>query len=425
MMISVTERGHTEITKAEWSTLSSSHAFWRLVESKVVTVTALPGGRARLTGSNLVGRALCGDVTLEFHEKVQGALLSLLKAGSPSFRTVLSGSPLTELGPLVSLLAQAFVDGVRSYVGSGREWVYRSQRRKSSSIGGRLNVSDTIRLRASGFRHLASFDRQTISHATDLNRVLYAGLREIEVIARLLPISEGILSRARAMSLFFEDCRDAQIVFGSSSTLARTAEDLRRSGNYSAHDDILALAGILLAHNSFDPGDVVPGVAPFSWFVNLSDLFEKAVRLRLASVVSTEFRVTLGRSAALSVFPAKSILAADPDIVVADSSATIVGDVKYKTWSGSAEASDLYQLLVHARAFGADQAFLVFPSDSFAEIYLGPAVTGAKTWLFAVDVRNLDAGLSEACNSMSINGLTERGNPAVEHSLGPLSTMAE
>jgi 5-methylcytosine-specific restriction endonuclease McrBC regulatory subunit McrC len=331
MIITVTERGHTEITQAEWSILRRSQAFWQLVESKVVTVTALPRDRARLTGTNLVGRAICDGVILEFREKVPGALLSLLSAGSPSFRTVLSGSPLTELGPLVSLLAQAFVDEVRSYVGGGREWVYKSQRRKSSSIGGRLNVSETIRLRASGLRHLASFDRQIISHATDMNRILYAGLREIEAIARLLPISEGTLSGARAMSLFFEDCRDAQIVFGSSDALVSSAEALRQSGDHSAHDNMLALAAILLAHNSFDPGETVPGVAPFSWFVNLSDLFEKAVRLRLSNVVSQEFQTRPGYAAMLSVFPSKGILVADPDIVIDNSLVTIVGDVKYKT----------------------------------------------------------------------------------------------
>jgi 5-methylcytosine-specific restriction endonuclease McrBC regulatory subunit McrC len=415
MTITVTERGHTEITQAEWSALRASEAFWRLVESKALAVTALPDNRARLDGSNLVGRALCGGLIIEIREKIQGALLSLLKAGSPSLKTVAAEAPLTELGPLIALLAQAFVDEIRSYVSRGREWVYESQRRRSSTIGGRLNISETMRLRASGLRYLASFDRQTISHATEMNRLLYAGLREIEVLARLVPIGDNLLSSARAMSLFFEDCRDAEIIFGSSDMLARSTQALRESGNYEEYDGMLALAGILLSHNSFDPADPLPGVAPFSWFVNLANLFENAVRRVLIEIVAEGSHVTPGRTSSLSVFPAASMLVADPDIVVDTLSGVIVGDVKYKYWSGSADASDLYQLLIHASAFNAERTFLVFPSDSYSEICLGRAVSGPMTWLFAVDVRNLEAGLTAACGTMSIATREEADRRFVEH----------
>jgi 5-methylcytosine-specific restriction endonuclease McrBC regulatory subunit McrC len=404
-MITVTERGHTEIGQAEWAVLQESDDFWCLVECKVLAVTALPGGRARLDGSNLVGRALCDGTVLEFNEKLPGALLALLTAGRPAFKTVTSAAPLTELGPLVALLAQAFVEEVRDYVGAGRKWTYRIQRMTSSTIGGRLNVSATLRLRASGMRHLASFERHVISHATDLNRLLYAGLREIEVLARLMPVGEKTLSGARAISLFFDDCRDAEVVFGSSEALARSAAVLGGSAKYDKYASMLALAGVLLSHNSFDPGEAIPGIAPFSWFVNLSTLFEDTVRRRLAAVVATESLVTLGRDSTVAVFPETAVLIADPDMVVTNSDLTAVGDVKYKNWSGAADASDLYQLLVHARAFGGGRGFLIYPSDSFSELHLGPAVTGCEIWLFAVDVRNLDEGLRAACASMSIGTL--------------------
>jgi 5-methylcytosine-specific restriction endonuclease McrBC regulatory subunit McrC len=157
-----------------------------------------------------------------------------------------------------------------------------------------------------------------------------------------------------------------------------------------------------LSHNSFDPGAALPGIAPFSWFVNLAVLFESAVRQRLAAIIADGLQVTPGRVSRLSVFPDSAILVADPDMVVSSSSFAIAGDVKYKNWYGTAEASDLYQLLIHARAFDANRAFLIFPSDSYAEIHLGPAVTGCETWLFTIDVRNVDAGLRAACESMSI-----------------------
>jgi 5-methylcytosine-specific restriction endonuclease McrBC regulatory subunit McrC len=402
MTIIVTERGHTEITQVEWSVLRDSDAFWRLVENKVLGVAGLPGGRVRLDGSNFVGRASCDGQVLELNEKVEGALLALLRTGSPSLRTVSTAAPLTKLGPMVALLAEAFVGEVRSYVGRGREWVYRSQRRTSSTIGGRLNVSETMRLRASGRRHQATFCRDEVSHATDMNRLLYAGLREIETLTQLMPIADSTLSGARAMSLFFEDCRDAEIVFGSSDKLAEMAAILRESGLYDEYENLLALAGILLSHNSFDPGETLPGIAPFSWFINLANLFEDTIRRRLRAVVANEFQIMLGRVSGLPVFHSGALLA-HPDIVISNSSFAIVGDVKYKEWSAAAEASDLYQLLIHARVFNGDRAFLIYPSDSFAEVRLGSAVTGCETWLFAVDVRDLDTGLRRICESMSIS----------------------
>lgn len=409
--VAVIERGHTELTRSVWDVLRDSASFWRLVESKVLGVTALSDGRARLDGSNLVGRAVCEGTTIEFREKIPGALLSLLGAASPSLKAVVVAAPLTELGPLVALLARAYVDEVRAYVGRGREWIYESQRRKSSSVGGRMNVSETMRLRAAGLRHLVSFDRQIISHSTAMNRLLYAGLREVELLASVIPLGDRVLSGARAMSLFFEDCRDSATIFRADQDLAKSAEDLRESGDYESHDTMLALAAVLLSHSSFEPGATIPGVAPFSWFVNLADLFETAVRERLSYLVADGVEVAAGRTSRLMVFPEVSALNAAPDIVIKSPVGTVIGDVKYKNWSGTAEASDLYQLLVHARAFNAGLAFLVFPSDRYAAIPMGQSVTWCETWLFSIDVRDLDDGLNRACAAMSI---ITRGLPEVE-----------
>lgn len=274
-----------------------------------------------------------------------------------------------------------------------------------------MNVSETMRLRAAGLRHLVSFDRQIISHSTAMNRLLYAGLREVELLASVIPLGDRVLSGARAMSLFFEDCRDSVTIFRADQDLAKSAEDLRESGDYESHDTMLALAAVLLSHSSFEPGATIPGVAPFSWFVNLADLFETAVRERLSYLVADGVEVAAGRTSRLMVFPEVSALNAAPDIVIKSPVGTVIGDVKYKNWSGTAEASDLYQLLVHARAFNAGLAFLVFPSDRYAAIPMGQSVTWCETWLFSIDVRDLDDGLNRACATMSI---ITRGLPEVE-----------
>jgi hypothetical protein len=165
---------------------------------------------------------------------------------------------------------------------------------------------------------------------------------------------------------------------------------------------MLALAGIVLSHNSFEASQMIPGIVPFSWFLNLETLFEQAVRRRLHALVGKGIGVHAGRSIRPAIFPALGIQRAEPDLVLGTAPEAVVGDVKYKDWSGSADASDLYQLLVHARAFDANRCFLVFPSDGYDEVSLGRAVTGADTWLFAVDVRDLDSGLRRVCDAMSV-----------------------
>src|SRR5258708_26399691 len=128
---------------------------------------------------------------------------------------------------------------------------------------------------------------------------------EVEGLARLMPVEQKTVSDARTMSLFFEDCRDVEVLFGSRSALATVAEALRESRSYERHDDLLSLAGILLSHNSFDAGGIVPGAAPFSWFVNLSNLFERSIRSRLDAITPRSVPVAKGFTFGASVFPEK------------------------------------------------------------------------------------------------------------------------
>jgi 5-methylcytosine-specific restriction endonuclease McrBC regulatory subunit McrC len=400
--IRVMERGQQVLSPEQWSLLQSSDSFWRLVDSNVVTATALPGGGARLRGSSLVGRALCDGVELEFYEKVDGALIGLLAVTIPTFKVQPVAAPRTELGETITLIVHAFAQTVRQYVGRGREWEYGSQRVTSSLVGGRLHMPTTLQLRARGLRHLVSFDRSVIIHATDMNRIIYAALREIEIVARLVKISDADLSSVRSMSLFFEDCRDADVLFGSSVSKILLVDALLADPLYERFVDLLSLAGVLLSHNSFEASGRVDGHVPLCWFVNLENLFERAVRQRLDGVVDAATDVQSGRTKGVAVFPDSGILFAHPDLVVTTPMTCIVGDVKYKDWSGAAAPSDLYQLLVHAASFGADRAFLVYPSDQLEVIDLGRSTTSIQTWLFALNVRDLDSGLEAMCSTMGI-----------------------
>lgn len=400
--ISVPERGTADLSATQWDQLARVDVFWALVDAKIIVAENRRGGRARLRGSCYVGRALCGDVVLECREKVDGALLALLDAAIGNFKLLRSPSPATELGPTIALIVRAFVAEVRQYVGNGREWRYDHHRTVSSLVSGRMHVPTTVGLRARGMRHLVAFDRPAISYAVDLNRIVFAALREVEVLSRLADLPPSDVSTARAMSLFFDDCRDPDTLSGSTTALAARAADLLEGPDGDRHNAMLALAGVLLSHNSFEPTTPLLGGVPLSWFLNLEILFERAVRQRLRAVTAPNVSVNKGAAATTPIFRETGTLVADPDLVVRSPTKTVVGDVKYKNWTGVAEPSDMYQLLTHAAAFGADIAFLVYPSDQFEAFNLGHAATGPATWLFAVDIRALDDSLMALCAHLDI-----------------------
>lgn len=79
-----------------------------------------------------------------------------------------------------------------------------------------------------------------------------------------------------------------------------------------------------------------------------------------------------------------------------------IGDVKYKVWEDYPDEHDLYQLLVHASAYDAKCAFLVYPHDTWIIRDLGVAATGCRTWIVGIDITNMGAGLKTALEAMGV-----------------------
>ncbi|MGW3897434.1 5-methylcytosine restriction system specificity protein McrC [Micromonospora profundi] len=303
---------------------------------------------------------------------------------------------------MIRLLIDAFLDSVRGYASAGRDWLYSAQKSTSSLGGGRLRIAETTLLRARGLRHRMVFERPVISRSTPTNRVVLAALREIEILARLSFADAKQLSEARTLATLFADCLDNELILGSKTRLSDGAIQLSENSERPEVRDMLRLAAAVLAHLSTEVGRPQTGQVPLAWFVNLERLFEGAVRRCLGQVLDAGWSVTGPRESTRWVFRDRSILSANPDFVVSlNAQAVAVGDAKYKEWEGSASASDLYQVLIHASAFEAKQAFLVYPANHFFETALGKSVTGVPTTLFAVDVRQLEAGVRQLCHRMS------------------------
>lgn len=407
--VCVIERGHAELGGATWALLAEERSFRRLLKSGIVAATLMPNGRTRLDGACYVGWARCGDVEVEIQEKVPGALKTLLSyATNAAFRVEHLPSPASDLGVLAVMLVQQFLSAVTDYTSRAREFVYERQRGVGVLVGGRIDIAASVRLRARGFGHLLAFDRDVVSFRAPLNRVILGALMEVERLAKVIGLGTGDLAVARGLALLFGDCRDVEVLFGDRSALVQSASDLAASGcTAPLQSDIAALASAILAHESFERRTATWREVPRAWFLNLERLFEHAVVSELRKVATPGANVGRGGERPRGVFRGgRGAYGANPDIVVTGLGGKVaVGDVKYKNWTGSASAPDIYQLLVHTAAFAGTVCFLVYPHDEYQATWLGEAVTGrdTDTWLFALDVRNLGDGVARMADALHVS----------------------
>lgn len=401
--ITVPERGNVTITTAQWGALADDPVFWRIVEGGIVSVGHTSRDTVILRGSCYVGRAATAAGPLQVVEKVDGALASLLAfATHDAFRVDPITAPATELGDLAALLVRQFHQAIYGYISRGRDRRFVQRPYSGSLVGGRIDITRTLMLRARGLGHLVAFDKNELTRRTQKNRILLAALREVERLADVVPLTDEDLAAGRSLAQFFHDCRDAEVLFGRRESLAAQAHRLA-DDPLERDADLVALAAIILSHESFENVEPADPMAPRAWFLNLETLFEQAVRRCFREMCDCQ--VVKGGALGSGVFPnSPAIEPADPDIVIYDNNGTSVGDVKYKDWDRYAGArDDLYQLLVHAAAFDGTTSFLVYPSDHFEEVELGEAVTGSQARLFAVDVRNVRDDVAKCAEAMGLS----------------------
>lgn len=208
--------------------------------------------------------------------------------------------------------------------------------------------------------------------------------------------------------MLFTDCLDGDLLFGDQDAqlrLAGQAEELAGRAGRPEHLDLIALARVLLEERGFRIDQAQSDVLPRSWFVNLENMFERAVRREL-NRQWPHGSVLNGKDDPKPIFPKHDPgPSANPDLVFDDAAlgVRLIGDVKYKDWSSAIASTDLYQLLVHASSFRATVAFTVQPDAEYDFVSLGQAATGCSVGLFALDVRNIAGGVAE------LLGQLERG----------------
>jgi 5-methylcytosine-specific restriction endonuclease McrBC regulatory subunit McrC len=309
---------------------------------------------------------------------------------------------------LIALLIGAFLERVRDYVARGVDFEYRRREEVGSLVGGPINVAKTVQLRAKGMRYSAAFFRPILRRDLPKNKVVLAALRQVELLARSVDVPSVDIATSRSLAHFFAESQDIEIVLGRREAWSAEARRLETEARGVADQDLLALAAVILSHESFEPEPLDSAQhVPRSWFVNLENLFERAARRALSRAILGRSQVTGPGSLHPPIFEGVTgRFRANPDFVVRTGAVAVaVGDAKYKTWRGLETKDihgDLYQLLVHSAAHGSPVAFLLFAHNEFAVRHLGRSGTGADTWAFALDVRALDRDLSAALDLLGL-----------------------
>lgn len=396
--ITLTERRDSEPLTAEaWSTVNSDDEFWSLVERRIIQVRQGRSGVV-LRPTAYVGRALAGDVELRVDSKIEGALEALIGyASRGTFRLEDIHVFATEPGELTRLLIEVFLEVAGRYLQFGMDFRYREQREAGPFLRGRMNLPATLLMHAKGRSLEVSYVRRERSVSTPLNLLMAAALLHVERLAEQLGQATTLRARARNYLLAFplellEAARDTADVpeadeLDIDQPLVRDAAELATA--------VLAAAGFEAA------APLVDRTVPRSWFLNLETLFEQAMRTTLRRAPGV-VGVRNGKHENRYVFPDDPVktLDASPDLLVKLAGGLIVGDVKYKDWSGAAAAADLYQLLVHAGTFQASRAFLVYPGVQYEAVDLGVSTLGIATRLFCVRPQRLAADAARLADAL-------------------------
>jgi hypothetical protein len=408
MIVSVPERGSVEIGAQEWAQLSGDINFWRLIESKIIQAEASNSGRWRLKGTCYVGRALIGQLVLEIAEKFAGAFDTLVGLGALKAPKIAhTPSPIAPSTGSTAVLISLFIRAVRSYLSGFKKVSYVDVSDAGTIVGGRLDVTRTIRLRAKGMAHQVAFDRSVLTADLPFNRCIFAALREVERLARITQIPLSDVASARALRAALSECLPS-VLLAQPGELARVAAheaSLRHARPEVS--DVISLAGAVLDAAGFGGVQNWHRRVERSWFINLESFFEEAIRNVLRECLGPTFIVRSAQERPAIFDSNLGRYRANPDVVIASEThgTVAIADAKYKDFTDWPIPSDVHELLAHAAAYGAPKAFFFYPDDKeFTVRTLGTSVTNCKVWAFGV---TFAAFVPDVRRSLKIAGLLE------------------
>ena len=396
--IQLIERDSLPISSSEFSELQAQASFRSLVRSGVVSIAVGKDGRFRLTASHYLGSAtLENGWRLYVQEKAKGtvrglfAILSNARYRLPEARTWAEGD-----GAIFLHIAAQFLSSVETYLSRGRVRQYIRQIEETSKPRGRILTRETIKLLARARPTYVAVSLWNLTPDVRVNQILAFCLTEIEFLALQRPEMKPLLSRARRLFMAFQDANFSHLQRLTARERAKELESCISSLRGEQHRPMLECAYPLFVGGglmgNFSAQFKLPAI-----FVDMEFLFERACVSVLMHSQTLEYRHRPYSKTPL--FQGGSGYTVEPDILLGtDKTSLAVGDVKYKSLGEKeqAGASDVYQLLAHAQAFGVQKAFLVFPGLRPLVRKLGISREGVEVRLFVVRPEHLANDLEDA-----------------------------
>jgi 5-methylcytosine-specific restriction endonuclease McrBC regulatory subunit McrC len=388
--------------------LSTDINFWRLVESKIIQAEASNSGKWRLKGTCYVGRALIGQMVLEIDEKFAGAFNTLVGLGAlRAPKIARTPSPVTKSTGSTAVLISLFIRAVRSYLSGFKKVSYVDVADAGTIVGGRLDVTRTIRLRAKGMGHQVAFYRSVLTADLPFNRCIFAALREVERLARISQIALSDVATARALRAALSECLPGVLLTQPKELAQMAAHEASHRHARPEVSDVISLAGAVLDAAGFGATHNWQRRVEHSWFINLERFFEEAIRNVVHNCLGPNFIVRSAQERPAIFNSHLGRYRANPDVVIANEThgTLAIADAKYKDFTDWPIASDVHELLAHAAAYGAPKAFFFYPDDKqFTVRTLGTSVTNCKVWAFGVTFASFS---SDVRWSLQIVGLLE------------------
>jgi 5-methylcytosine-specific restriction endonuclease McrBC regulatory subunit McrC len=290
-------------------------------------------------------------------------------------------------------VAEQFVELCAELVERGPIKEYVSHRATVASLRGRVDPAATLRGPwARGHRSVATCRWRQLTEDTEFNRLLLSASIRAE---RIIRSHRGV---SRAARMLVVSLSGAQFVPHPPARLTAFGGDM---------SDMAGMARILIEGIPLSLTQRA-GNEPLSAWINVERVFEEAVFEVCRSTLPTASVYPGARSGvqlfhAMSAEPPALKKAAEPDVVIDQSGKRLVLDAKYRRSGEYPEDPELYQLIAHAVAHGADAAALVTPALAAAPARrrLGRIATGCTVDVIAVDAAtgsSVERGIREWIN---------------------------
>lgn len=382
------ERSSVSLNSEEYRFLEESSDFWTLVQSGIVSLERTAKHRYAIRGSAYVGHALINGRRLLIEEKINGALPELLEL-TAKIDAKLAGVPtfVQEFGRILEQLAARFLDQLDDYLLFGRKKRYIAQHAVAGIPRGKLDLTRTIRMWAVGRLDRIAYTSYDLSPDLLENRLIGLALHSLD---RSLSSAQGeskLIARLRTLAVLFDDVGWPHLAGLPLNHIGDLFERALADPEMAPLEGLLKLARMFALY--FGIG-VSPSVLtiPVAWFVSLESLFEDAVReaiIQSGMKVLPSLTFSDWRSVAKSIFAGEDGYRPNPDVIgrLGDS-VVLVMDAKYKDFENKPDRGDLYQLLVHMRAYDAKLGVLIYPSSEYSLQYIGQTDEGEH--IFAISL---------------------------------------